>query len=252
MKSTRHQGPFITIKEEIKPRGRIVCFPHAGGGASTFYSWIKDLADGVELAAVQLPGRETCFQEPLIENINELIPYLFKSYPYHDSVPTVFLGSSLGALIGFELCCYFRCHQVALPKVLVVCGSKSPHLPLTRPKISHLEDQDFIYKVLEYGGFPKEILENEELVSLFVPILRADFRLFEHYYYCDKELLPLDIVAFGGTDDHLCTEIDLLGWKQLTLGSFSYHTVLGGHFFLKEKYPEVLSRIYKYIPEVSR
>lgn len=50
---------------------RIVCFPHAGGGASFFRPWVKHLPPTVELLAVQYPGRENRYTEPLVGTVAE-------------------------------------------------------------------------------------------------------------------------------------------------------------------------------------
>lgn len=41
----------------------LFCFPFAGGGASTYTSWIKKLKDKITVCPIQLPGREERIME---------------------------------------------------------------------------------------------------------------------------------------------------------------------------------------------
>jgi len=45
------------------PRLRLIALPYAGAGPSVFRQWAETLPADVELCAVQLPGRETRFNE---------------------------------------------------------------------------------------------------------------------------------------------------------------------------------------------
>ena len=55
---------------------RLVCFPHAGGGAGSYREWPPLLPPWVELLAVQYPGREDRFPDPLIDDMHELVAQL--------------------------------------------------------------------------------------------------------------------------------------------------------------------------------
>ena len=45
---------------------RLFCFHYAGASASIFRSWDEAMPDGIEVVAVQLPGREYRLDEPLL------------------------------------------------------------------------------------------------------------------------------------------------------------------------------------------
>jgi surfactin synthase thioesterase subunit len=47
-------------------------------------------------------------------------------------------------------------------------------------------------------------------------------------------VLSCPIHAFGGSDDPLVTESDLYEWNSRTSGTFSVHTLRGGHFYLSD------------------
>lgn len=59
---------FITFKKQKNAYMRIFCFHYGGGSASIFRKWSQDILEEAELVAIQLPGREERFNEPLVNN----------------------------------------------------------------------------------------------------------------------------------------------------------------------------------------
>ena len=51
----------------------LFCFPFAGGGASTYTSWIKKLKDKITVCPIQLPGREERIMEKPYTDMSELL-----------------------------------------------------------------------------------------------------------------------------------------------------------------------------------
>src|SRR5215471_17591276 len=85
---------------------RLFCFPHAGGGASTFYPWIHTLPPEIEVCPVQFPGRENRFKEKPFSSLPSLIIALERALCLYLDVPFAFFGHSLGSLVSFELARY--------------------------------------------------------------------------------------------------------------------------------------------------
>ena len=84
-------------------RLRLFCFPHAGGGASSFVPLAGLLPSSIELAAVLLPGRETRFREPPFARMEPLVQALADGLRDELGAPFAFMGHSMGALVAFEL-----------------------------------------------------------------------------------------------------------------------------------------------------
>ena len=59
----------------------------------------------------------------------------------------------------------------------LVSGSRIPSIPERNP-IYHLPDDEFKKALGRFEGTPKEILENQELLDFFLPMLRASFCTF--------------------------------------------------------------------------
>lgn len=212
---------------------RLFCLPYSGGSASVFRQWQRLLSiPELEVCAIQLPGREQRFQERPFFHMHELIPALGEAIlPLLDR-PFVLFGHSLGALIAFCLSRWLRSEQRRLPRLLMVSGRAAPQVGLRRPPVHHLPDTAFIQELAYYGATPKAVLDDPELRELFLPMLRADFSLFETYTHKEEPPLPCPIVACTGESDHAVLRADVESWRVHTASTFTLHTFDGGHFFL--------------------
>lgn len=82
------------------------------------------------------------------------------------------------------------------------------------------------------NGTPKAVLENDELMQLFVPILRADFAVLETYHYTPEPPLNCSISVFGGLLDSEVSCDELQAWQEQTTASYSLNMFPGDHFFI--------------------
>lgn len=223
---------------------RLFCFSYAGSGASIFRSWATEFpSSDVELFAIQLPGRENRFREPLCTNLAPLIHALTSALvPYLDR-PFAFFGHSLGALISFEVARQLRQLHHLSPFHLMVSSRHAPQLPALTQPIHQLPDAEFLRELRRYNGTPENVLQNHELMQLFLPILRADFTLNEAYLYTHEAPLDCSISAFGGLQDELVSHASLDAWREQTVSQFDLFRFAGNHFYLKNQQKELLSKI---------
>jgi medium-chain acyl-[acyl-carrier-protein] hydrolase len=236
----KNRNWFIKFKQKNNPSVRLFCFHYGGGSASTFSPWAQDIAEGAELIAIQLPGREGRYNEPLLYTVSEIVEQLCINFNEYLGLPCIFFGHSLGALIAFELICALRKNGMIQPKHFITSGTKAPHLPFNKQHIHDLPDSNFIDELRKFNGIPNAIIEDKELISIFLPIIRADFHIFETYKYFSGEPLSLPITALGGLNDDTFDHKDLLKWKEMTTCSFKYYFLQGNHFFIKSSYKDVI------------
>jgi medium-chain acyl-[acyl-carrier-protein] hydrolase len=224
---------LVRYTPPVVPRLRLFCLPYAGAGASLFASWPELLPDGVELNAVQLPGRENRLREEPFTRLQPLLEVLSEAIrPYLD-LPFALLGYSFGALLAFELARCLRRDGAPLPQHLFVLGRRAPHLNNPEPPVHRYSDPELVAWMRDLGGTPTLILEHPELLPIFLPILRADLTLHETYAYRPEAPLDLSISAFGGLRDSQAGREELEAWKEHTNGRFNLRLYPGGHFFLK-------------------
>src|SRR6516164_1856732 len=64
---------WIRRPEPSRAAIRLLCFPHAGGGASAFANWQAEFPSHIEILPLQYPGRESRWSEPLCGDLAELV-----------------------------------------------------------------------------------------------------------------------------------------------------------------------------------
>lgn len=242
MITTLSSTNWITrFQTNSQARLRMFCFPYAGAGASIYHNWQSKLSPKFEVCAIQLPGRETRLREPLFTELSPLVETLAKALlPYLD-LPFIFFGHSMGALISFEVARLLSRKYSKSPKHLFVSGRRAPHVIKSGQLIHQLPDCLFIEKLRRYNGTPEAVLQNSELLSLFLPILRADFTINDTYIYTEDKPLDCPISAFGGLQDLGVSTDDITAWHYHTSSNFSMHMFPGDHFFLKNECDGLLS-----------
>jgi medium-chain acyl-[acyl-carrier-protein] hydrolase len=209
---------------------RLFGFPYAGGAASAFYTWSDDLPRELEFCPIQLPGRESRLRESPFSHLEPLLEALVPAIrPYLDK-PFVFFGHSMGATTN-ELARRLRRKSGPCPLHLFVSGSRAPQVPNPDPPIHHLPEAELVEELRRFNGTPEAVLQNTQLMQLFLPILRADLTLHETYVYTAGEPLDCPISAFGGSEDEEVTRDKLAAWREQTHGAFTLRVFPGDHFF---------------------
>ncbi len=233
----------VYFKPNPQARLRLFCFPYAGGGAGIFRTWSSGLPAHVELCAIRLPGRESRLGETCFRSFPTLIQALAHVLIPHLSLPFAFFGHSMGALISFELARQLRKHRGLAPEHLFISAHHAPQIPDTRTQLHQLPEPALVEELRRLNGTPAEVLRNDELMQLMLPVLRADFAICETHVYNEDEPLDCPITVFGGTRDDGVRSGALAEWRQQTRSDFTLHMVPGDHFFLHSARPPLLAAL---------
>lgn len=217
---------------------RLFCFPYAGAGAGAYRDWPGLLPKDIEVAAVQLPGREWRIQESPLADMRQLAADVLQGIrPYLDK-PFAFLGTSMGGTLQFELARMLRHEGGPLPVCLMPLAIGAPHIP--EEKLFHtLPDDELLEEIGEFGVLSEEITAHPELLELLLPILRADCTAHETYTCVEEEPFDFPIWVYGGFGDDLVTRARLDAWAVHTTGTCRVHMLPGGHLFVDEM-PDML------------
>jgi len=220
---------------------RLFCFPYAGGGSALFMNWPDLLPQSVEVCAARLPGRGARMKERPFTNLSEMVGTISETIAPFLNKPFAFFGHSMGAMISFELARRLRREGQPAPERLFVSGRRAPQLRCTDPPTYNLPDAEFIRELKTLNGTPPEVLMNEELVRLVMPLLRSDFQVCQTHEYTPEAPLACAITAMGGIEDEEAQEGRLDAWKEQTTSSFSLRIMPGDHFYL-HKYESLFFR----------
>ena len=163
-----------------KEKITLFCLPFAGGGASAYNQWAKKMQGKVTVCPVQLPGREERIMEKPYIDMPVMLDDLEEAVREAVDGPYALWGHSMGGKISYELEKRLEAEGYRA-KYLFISGSRIPSIPEPKP-IYHLPDEAFKRELGRFEGTPKEILENQELLDFFLPMLRADFTMDETYY----------------------------------------------------------------------
>ena len=213
---------------------RLVCIPHAGGGASTFHAWRELLKPSIAVCSIQLPGREDRFREPPVRLLAEILESITGALSSLDDRPLVLFGHSMGAIIAFEVARQLEAAGRTGPAALLVSGRSAPHLINRAPQVGHLPSSQLLNRIAElYGGIPAMLLSDPEMAAMMERPLRADLAILENYEYVTAEMLHCPLMAFGGEDDAWVTVDELDAWRQHTRGDFSSMQFRGDHFYFR-------------------
>jgi medium-chain acyl-[acyl-carrier-protein] hydrolase len=225
---------IFSRKPEPKARLRLFCFPYAGAGPSIFRNWPEGVPADVEVCPIQLPGRGSRLMEPAFVQLPPLVDALAIALAPVLDQPFAFFGHSLGALVSFELARRIRRQYGVHPARMFVSAARAPQLPHRGASIHNLPEREFIAELRRLNGTPGAVLDHKELMEIMLPLLRADFALYENYQYSLEPPLNCPISAFGGMQDRRVSESDLEAWRAQTSSCFSLQMFAGDHFFLNQ------------------
>lgn len=220
---------------------KLFCFPYAGGSAAIYEKWKRIIHPSIELISVEYSGRGKRFAEPIYTDMEEVVDDLYNIIKYEiDTVPYSFFGHSMGSLVSYELSHKIKKSAHREPSHIFFSGKAAPN-SINRDKPLHnLNDVKFKEELFKLDGTPKEILENDDLMNIFLPILRSDFKVVEEYAYKDKlEKLNCDFTILYGSGDNMSLN-ELCDWQKHTNGRCSYIKFPGGHFFINAYVKEIV------------
>jgi surfactin synthase thioesterase subunit len=224
---------------------KLFCFPYAGGSTAIYNKWRRYVDPAIELVPVELAGRGKRIHEALYKDLREAVDDVFTVVTKNvNQVPYAIFGHSMGAIIAHSLARKLRECADTQPVHIFFSGRGAPHVIRSDEKKYHLmNDYDFKHEIIELGGTSPEFFEHPELLELFLPLLKNDFKIAEGKGQ-PEVIQPLDcnITVFAGKGDDL-TEEQCDGWKKHTNQMCTIHYFNGGHFFLHNETEQLVRLI---------
>lgn len=224
---------------------RIIALPFAGGSSYSFRELENHLPKNYQWTTLELPGRGSRTREKPYTTIEAITKDLFKQViPLISDSPYIIYGHSMGTLTGYELTKEIIGKGYNPPLCLFFTGRGAPAVEKEK-KISHYDRTSFWEEIKNLGGLPKEVLDNEELMLFFEPIIRADFQAVEEYeYHHPKAPLSLPIYIRVGDKEDIAIE-KLNAWQEETIFPIDVQVLSGDHFFIYDHCKLIIEQIIK-------
>ncbi|ECA1950214.1 thioesterase [Salmonella enterica subsp. enterica serovar Virchow] len=231
----------------------LVMCPFAGGSSSAFRHWREQQLVNCALSLVTWPGRDRLRHLAPVNSITQLAARLADELEATISpdAPLLLAGHSMGAQVAFETCRLLE-QRGRKPQGLIISGCHAPHLRSER-QLSHRDDADFIAELTDIGGCSAELRENKALMSLFLPLLRADFYATERYHYDSPDVCPplhTPALLLYGSRDREASRQQVDAWR-LWLAHVAGPVVIDGdHFYPTQQSWLFFTQIVRHFPHL--
>ncbi len=209
----------------------LFCLPFAGGSSYSYREFQRHADDGVSIEALDLPGRGRRFPEPLLTSLHDMADDVFEQIQGRLNGAYAIYGHSMGACIGYLLVKRIIRERYPLPLHLFVSGREGPSVQCKENDRHLLPSAEFKEVLKKFEGTTRDVLENQELMELFEPVLRADFQALETYAYEKSEPFDVPITVMWGKEENL-KRTDAFRWQDETTKKISFRDFNGGHFFI--------------------
>lgn len=230
----------------------LFCLPYAGGSRSAYYQYAKISPANLNIIPIELPGRGARFNEPPLTDIHLMVSDVFKQISRQLDQPYAIYGHSMGAILGYLLARKIDAERVNPPLHLFFTGSGGPSMLKKERKLFELERPALTKALKEMGGMPDEILNNDNHLDIFLPILRADFRAMESFEYVQCKKLNIPVSVITGSQENISWE-KLESWKNETAATVDFRKLPGNHFFIFEYGSTVIELIVNALfPEINK
>jgi medium-chain acyl-[acyl-carrier-protein] hydrolase len=188
--------------------------------------------EGIDIIGIQAPGKGARVLEAPYIDLSALVEDLLAAMmPSFGNDEFSFFGHSNGAMIAFHLACRLQALRLPLPHQLFLSDNPAPWSRTGEKNYATMPDDEFKSKLRELNATPSEILQDDELLKLLMPGLRADFMLADSYRFPRGLPLPVKTTIFHAKQGEIPLH-QILAWEERIAGPVAYHEMPGGHFFL--------------------
>ncbi|WP_193065157.1 thioesterase II family protein [Oceanobacillus oncorhynchi] len=220
---------FINIREGVSDN-TLYCFPYAGGNSLSYKPLIKEMSDEWGVTAIEPPRIKTN-DNSFFQGIYEMVSYYEEFFiPLKNSNFSLF-GHSLGGLVVYLLAQKLENRNI-FPSKLIISASNPPSF--IEEEVSGMNDEEFEKYIIDIGGVPNKIIE-KNLLSYFIPNLKADFLALENFEYKGGDRVKTPVYILNGTNDLKCQHSTIKNWQKYCEKVSLFSVQGGGHMFVNDQ-----------------
>ncbi|WP_353947370.1 alpha/beta fold hydrolase (plasmid) [Streptomyces sp. HUAS MG91] len=227
-----------------EPELRLFVFHHSGGSHLAYRDWPAHFPAGWDVRSPDAPGRGPRDGRPALRSTGALLDHFLHELDGELVGRFAFFGHSMGGMVAYELTRRLLDAGRTPPVWLGVSARGTLHPDGDANRRHLLSDEELRDELTAMGGTPSSVLEHRELWDLFAPTIRADLRISETWRTPPLAApLPVPLSVFGGARDQVAPPHRLDGWSAVSERFLGLHLFDGGHFYFKDRLPEVAARI---------
>lgn len=234
---------FVATVPRSGATARAYGFPNVGGGVSSLTTMAEHMPAGVELRTANLPGRQARIDDDPRTDLDGLIDDLARAVVDDDGLPFVLYGDCSGSLFAWLVAMRLQDSGRPLPVGLVLASLEAPDRLRLPGSVEELPRDEFWELMVDLGGLPAELAEDEDFRDLLEPALRADFGMVRSFTPVPVAPLPVPFTLLIGERDRRIEDADVAGWRALTSAGLTTVRVPGCSHWIARDNPAEAARL---------
>lgn len=233
---------------------QIIMFPYLGGNGMSLMNIAREFVKYSLNVWVAYPPGHLGSEKTLCKSYEELMDFYLQHVKRIIKKDGIFFGHSMGGVIAYLLA--KRIEEDLpdrKPKALILSATPEPGF-MKGKELSHRGDDDLVEALHKIGGMPEEIWDNKELINLFIPMFRSDYKVLEDISLIEPKPLNIPTGFIFCENDEMTKYENLLKWKKYLI-SKSYFCSMpkdAGHMYLNKYGDIVVKYVMQYIKFVNK
>ncbi|EIE5835685.1 thioesterase [Listeria monocytogenes] len=226
----------------------LIFLPYAGGSSFFYSKWKDKLNPNYIFKPIELAGRGTRFHDLLIEDFDCLLDDIYPKFKniVTDGNDYAVFGHSMGVILAYYLVKKAEHENLPMPVNLFLSGQNPIHL-IKKEYYHRLEKKEFLSYLIELGGISGEVLNSNEILEIFLPVLKADMEglLGRNEIHGSRIIKDAKINIFYSNEDPSIKFNSMNEWNEYSNSPVEYYVFHGGHFYINDSYNEIIEILNK-------